>query len=354
MGTQAAQQQIHVDAAGQDDNLGDSVLRKAYLEAVDGPGRRFHVVGRTQTSDYVSGLGLREQHVWYADRDAWVDSIDSATPVVHVFNAGEIALAGADVVGYPTKRRTAELAAAFDSGGVVIAAGIGLKEPHMARAVRFQSPFRDANIVSWRDAGSQQAAGFGEINPDWAFTLGTKTLLWKPHAARELLAVTLRFDRPYPDARWIASVKELSKATSTRVVTVAQVSRDAPRAVRLAADLGGDYLLPSSLAHDALDAHVRAVYQRSLAVVSDRAHGLIMGATEGAYPVGSGADPGKISRLLDAVGLGDLTGHFDELSDFGEQVPDHLPRLAPAIDEAREQLARLTLRIQAVISSVAP
>ncbi|WP_336645773.1 polysaccharide pyruvyl transferase family protein [Microbacterium sp. USHLN186] len=349
-----AVQQIHVDAAGQDDNLGDSALRNAYLKAVDGPRRMFRVVGRTQTTDYIAGLDLRERHIWYADREAWVGAIDLASPVVHIFNAGEIALAGADDAGYPTKRRTAELAAAKKSGGAVIAAGIGLKEPRLARAVHFRAAFRDADIVSWRDFGSQRAAGFGEVNPDWAFALGTKTSSWLAAASREMLAVTLRFDRPYPDARWIAAVRSLAQVTSTRIVTVAQVSRDAPRAVQLAADLGGEYLLPPSLSHDSLDAHVRAVYQRSLAVVSDRAHALIMGATEGAYPIGSGADPGKIFRLMDTVGLGALIGRFDELDVFADQLPDRLPELAPAIDEARGQLARLTLRIQAIISSVTP
>ncbi|WP_242497611.1 polysaccharide pyruvyl transferase family protein [Microbacterium protaetiae] len=345
-------QQIHADISGQDDNLGDSALRRGYLSAIAGAGRRFHVVGRMQTSDYLSGLALSEQHIWYADRDTWVRSVDAKSKIIHVFNAGEIDLAG--VVRYPTPRRADELAAAKDSGGVVIAAGIGLKDPRLARSIEFRSSFLNADVVSWRDAGSQQAAGFGEVNPDWAFMLGSKTADWRSVGARSYIAVTLRFDRPYPDSRWIAAVKSLANATSTRIVTLAQVSRDAPRAVQLAVDLGGEYLAPRSLAHDVLEAHVRGIYQQSLAVVSDRAHGLIIGATEGAYPIGSGADPGKIVRLLDAVGLGTLIGHFDQLQDFGEQLPTRLRDLAPAVDEARARLARLTLRIQAVLGSVMP
>lgn len=166
--------------------------------------------------------------------------------------------------------------------------------------------------------------------------------------------MTQRFDRPYPDETWIREVTNLAKVTSRRIVTFAQVARDAPRAIRLAADLGGQYDAGPSFSHAILDTHVRALYRRSLIVISDRAHGLIIGATEGAYPLGSAADPQKLIRLLDTVALGSLVGRYDQLSDFGSDFPARSSDLAPAIDEARRKLARLTLRIQAVLGSVAP
>jgi hypothetical protein len=345
-------QLVHVEVAGQDDNLGDSVLRRGYLHALRGPNRRFRLLGRAQTSDYVAGLALTDADEWFASRNQWLELPGAASAPVHAFNAGEINPSGLKT--YPTDLRARELAATRNAGGAVVVAGIGLKDAEQARSVKYLAPFRDADVVSWRDSGSQAAAGFGEANPDWAFSLGSRTSSWGPAAARQLIAVTLRFDRPYPDAAWMAAVLRLAKQTSARIVTVAQVARDAPRAVRLAADLGAVYLGAPSFAHDVLEAHVRGLYQRSLAVISDRAHGLIIGATEGAYPVGSGADPHKISRLLDEVGLGSLVGAYDALPDFVEQFADSLDDLAPAIDAARDRLTRLTRRIQTVLGAIAP
>lgn len=345
-------QTIHADVAGQDDNLGDSALRLGYLNALAGPGRRFHLHGRAQSSDYLAGLALTDDHIWFDERGEWLRSWDSASTPVHVFNAGENNLAGQHA--YPTVRRTKELAAVKKRGGVVIVAGIGVKNAEDAKGVDFQAPFRDADVLSWRDAGSREAAGFGDVNPDWAFALGSHTSQWLPADSRDLISVTLRFDRPYPDETWVREVTDLARATSRRIATVAQVGRDAPRAIRLAADLGGQYIGSPSFAHDVLDAHVRALYRRSLIVISDRAHGLIIGATEGAYPLGSAADPQKLVRLLDTVDLAHLVGRHDQVSDSAADLPSRLDGLAPAIDEARRRLARLTLRIQAALSSVAP
>jgi hypothetical protein len=105
--------------------------------------------------------------------------------------------------------------------------------------------------------------------------------------------------------------------------------------------------------HDVLDEYVRAVYRRSLVVVSDRAHGLIIGATEGAYPIGSGSDPHKISRLLAAVGLGDLVGRYEQFGEFATRFESHQPSLAPAVHSARGEVAHLTARIHAAMDAVA-
>lgn len=343
-------QHVLVDVAGQDDNLGDSALRKSYVKALAGPGRRLHLIGKAQTTDYIAGLDLPEGSVWYEDRAEWLASQPADSSPIHVFNAGEIDLAA--VQAYPTVLRSRELDLAR-AGGAIIAAGIGIKNPLDARKVDFRASFRDADLLSWREAGSQEAAGFGMVNPDWAFALGSLTQAWAPTTARDLIAVTLRYDRPYPEDAWFVAARRLADATSCRIVTLAQVARDAPRALRLASDLGGEYVGAPSFSHDVLDLHTRALYARSLAVISDRAHGLIIGATEGAYPLGSAADPQKLIRLLDAVGLGALVGDYDQLPDHAEQVPGRLGELPGAIDEARQALTRLSWRIHTILGAVA-
>lgn len=339
-------QEVFIDLGGQDDNLGDSALRAAYLEAVRGEGCRFHVFLGHPTADYVSGLPLRPADQVYFDRTSWLAASSAARHPVHLFNAGEInPLRGA----FPYSDRSAELQRAVDAGGAVVVAGIGLRNPRSASSIKFHQVFRDALVVSWRDQPSRDAVGFGEVAPDWAFSLGADTSDWAGRDARPFLAVTLRFDRAWPESSWIEAVQRFAADTSTRIVTVAQVARDAPRAVQLAEALGGEYLVAPSTSHADLDSHVRAVYGQSLAVVSDRAHGLVMGATEGAYPLGSSADPEKISRMLRVVGLDELTGHYDQFGELAQQFESRLPGLAPAIDAARVTTSRLGRRIRAAM-----
>ncbi|WP_242086123.1 hypothetical protein [Microbacterium lacticum] len=343
-------QHVFAHLSGQDDNLGDSALRVAYLAALRGAGRHVHVYLGGATSDYTAGFVAASDLTLYDGRLEWADAEAAATRPVHAFNAGEI---NPRVGGFPVARRAAECARVLDEGGALIFAGIGIKDVDNLRGVVFDPVMRSASVMSWRDQGSRDGAGFGDYAPDWAYSEGSPVDEWAPADQRPLLAVTLRFDRAWPGAAWISSVRRFAAATGSRIVTVAQVSRDAPRAVRLAEALGGEYLTPPSMRHDDLDVYVRAVYRKSLAVISDRAHGLIIGATEGAYPIGSGSDPQKIARLLTAVGLGSLVGRYDEFEEFAARFEAHLPGLAPAISGARADVADLTARIGAAMDAVA-
>lgn len=342
-------QHIFVEPLGQDDNLGDSVLRAAYMDSLRGEGRRLHVQVGGQSSDYVAGLPLHKDDVVYSSRTPWLAASRRASKPVWVINAGEWTMKASG--SFPTATRVAEMQHIIKRGGLVIAAGLGVQSPAIAATVDFAPTFLEAALVSWRDAPSQAAAGFGNFAPDWAYALGTRTAEWLSPDERPLLSVSLRFDRPWPGDAWLEAVKALSRRTGTKIVTLAQVSRDSPRAVHLADVLGGEYLVAASTSHPDLDDHVRSVYARSLAVVSDRAHGLIIGATEGAYPVGSAADPQKISRMLEVAGVGACTGDYQELADRSERLEQELPGMAASIDGARSELAVLRSRIGSVLSA---
>nr|WP_241740253.1 MULTISPECIES: hypothetical protein [Microbacterium] len=325
-------------------------MRVAYLDALRGPGRHVHVYLGEATSDFTTGFVSAPDVTYYDRRADWTATEDATTRPVHAFNAGEI---NPRPGGFPVARRSAECARVLASGGALIFAGIGIKSVGALKDVVFDSVMRRASVMSWRDQGSRDAAGFGDFAPDWAYSLGAPVEAWTPAGERPLLSVTLRFDRPWPGDAWLSAVRAFAATTGTRVVTVAQVARDAPRAVRLAEALGGDYLMPPSMRHIDLDAHVRTVFGQSLAVISDRAHGLIIGATEGAYPIGSGSDPQKISRLLTAAGLGGLVGRYDEFAEFADRFEAHVSSLSPAIRAARADVADLTGRIRAAMDAVA-
>lgn len=343
-------QEVFLELGGQDDNLGDSVLRAAYLDAVRGDGRRFHVfVGREATADYLSGLPLRSDDIVYTRREVWTETSLATDRPVHLLNAGEINPRPGAAYPDPGVGEAAERA--LRVGGKVIAAGIGMRFPDTAGDVLFSDVLRNASALSWRDRRSQEATGLGGVAPDWAYALGTPTADWAPAAARPLLAVTLRFDRAWPGEAWLQAVRDLADRTATRIVTVAQVARDAPRAVRLAEVLDAGYLMPTSMSHADLDAYARGIYAQSLAVISDRAHGLIIAATEGAYPIGSAADPEKIIRMMEMADLDHLVGTYDQLPSYAEQLEARLPALAIGIDRARTEVAALTDRIQGVLSA---
>lgn len=338
---------IFVHPAGQDDNLGDSALRVGLLQALRGEAMRLHVHLDGQSSDYLAGVPLRKGELYPVRRD-WISASQKVQRPVFVINAGEINPRPG--VSFPNAQQASELSSAVRRGGTVVATGIGLKDPSVAGEVNFVHVLREAAIVSWRDHGSRDAAGFGDVAPDWAFALGSPTSDWMPRDARRFIAVTLRFDRPWPDDQWFVGLRELAAQTGATLVTVAQVARDQPRAVQLADVLGCDYIVAASTRHDDLDKLVRSVYSGAVAVVSDRAHALIMGATEGAYPIGSAADPGKIRRLLDTAGIGMLTGHYNDLTQHAAHLEEAYTHLPVAIRNARQELSALTARIHSVTS----
>jgi hypothetical protein len=342
---------IFIHPSGQDDNLGDSALRAGLIRLLSADDLTFHICLDGQSSDYQSGIPIRRRDKVYQSRRQWWAASRRVKDAVFVVNAGEIN--PTPELPYPHPARVAELESIVRGGGSVIVAGIGVKDPATASRVVFSQSFEDARVMSWRDEGSRDAAGFGSVAPDWAFALGAETSSWAPLRSRDYLSLTLRFDRPWPGDRWIDAVKALGDRLGARIVTVAQVARDAPMAVRLAEATGGQYLVPSSMRHDDLEAYVRAAFARSKAVVSDRAHALIIGATEGAYPLGTAADPQKIERLLNTAGIGTLTGHHDEFEVRSERLEAEYAGLATAVDQARKDLGGLAERIRSSMDSVA-
>ncbi len=334
---------LFVQPSGQDDNLGDSVLRAGFLTALSHEGIQTHAYLEGQTSDYTAGLPTDGNVRFYRRRDQWLRVSSSASCPAYAVNPGEINPDAGQL--YPAVDKAGEMHRVVRRGGVVIAAGIGLRDVQSGGSVRFARVLQKAAIMSWRDQGSRDAAGFGEVNPDWGFALGADAASWLERSQRQHIAVTLRFDRPWPGSSWIEAIRSFARRTGTSIITLAQVSRDAPRAVFLAEELGGEYRAAPSTRHDDVDKHVRAIYGRSLAVVSDRAHALIMGASEGAYPIGTASDPQKIERILAAAGVEALTGVHDAVAARIDRLESELDGLADSVENARERLHTLARRI---------
>lgn len=117
--------------------------------------------------------------------------------------------------------------------------------------------------------------------------------------------------------------------------------RDGQRAAELAAGLGADLLdWPATESLRSREARLRHYYRDSLAVISDRAHALIIGMTEGAVPIGvTTSSPEKIRRLFGVVST--LPIAPDEAGDDPRRwqlLLDSRPQLAADLAAARAQL----------------
>ncbi|HEY9307030.1 MAG TPA: hypothetical protein VIP82_04420 [Microbacterium sp.] len=279
---------VFVNPSGQRENLGDSVLRRAYLNELRACGE-LHVLAGEHPS-YVSGLGLRPEDRIYESKREWlIEALRHSRREKSVFavNAGEVVTGRNYVATFAWQMALAQSVRQGD--GATIAMGIANREhPALTRSLLRQFA-RSADLVTWRDAEAASAFGVGAVQPDWATVLGRSNVeLAGDSAARHRVVITLRGDREQPDATWFAAVEQAVRDMgSPEVVAVVQVMRDTERARELAKRFGGTTLeWPQERSHADHEEVLRDLYRTSRAVISDRIHALIIGMTEGAAPIG--------------------------------------------------------------------
>ena len=336
-------------STGQDFNIGDSLLRRPYLEQLADLGPVDAWV-KGASAGYLTGLGTdhlaRVSHSfprWYA---RLVGSALRRKTVV-AFNAGEMRVGRSRAALVLTLGLAAAVARVRGGASVWIGASVQPTDDPLLRWIyRFVS--RRLTYVRWREAGSQQTAVPRAVGPDWGFATGTPTQEW-PTAPRDVAAFVLRGDRPEPSAAWLAWWREILERNGLRAVVVVQVDIDTPRAHAVAAQLGGEVVTwETGVPHDEQEATVRAAYRRARIAVGDRLHGLVVAATEGAVPIGwVESSRGKIGSHFDAAGLRYVGEHeglgvADVLGDTEVLSPERIAALAAAlpgeIDRLRAEL----------------
>ncbi|MRG60432.1 hypothetical protein GE115_11225 [Agromyces sp. CFH 90414] len=342
--------------SGQADNIGDSMLRRAYAQALAACGRVEAWVGNPD-SGYASGLGLSRDSMnsgyfrWVGRfaRSAWSGS------AVFAFNAGEFV---------PTKKYVAGLIFMLPvialhrlRGGRIVWMGAGVRRGHRLLMHPFRLLARWSDPLRFRDVESTRIVGMGKTMPDWGFALGTGGALVvgapiEPAGAntpRDYIAVVLRGDRRPPSDSWVAAVERLAARTNTKVVVVVQVERDRAAAEALGARLDCRIIRWNpSVDHRQQEARVRAEYGRCRAVISDRLHALIMGATEGAVPLGwceTATD--KVSRHFELIDA-------DWLRPPGDGPTEALDALTPdALETMRIETLSAVARARAELREAA-
>jgi len=324
--------EVFVSAVGQHDNIGDTVLRRAYLDVVR-PLGRLHVFVGDKPDGYVGGLRLAPGDVVHREPTSWRTAVRDGLlgGAFYGFDSGETE------VRRPYARRYARLAPLLAvnraRGGTAVQVGTGVRESQPWR-VPISAVLRLCDVVAWRDAYSRDLMGVGTVAPDWGFALGPDVATLRAGTDRPLLAVAVRqgtgdVRREPPDAAWAGRVRALADGLGLTPVVVTQVGRDGPTGDRLAHDLGAEHVAWTDDDHATQEDRLRDVYRRCAYVLSDRLHVVVVAATEGAVPVGltaptaPGAAPDKVARTLAAAGISGTS----------------LPRDVADVDEALATLA---------------
>ena len=324
---------IFVVLNGQEDNIGDVVLRRYHLQALARLGE-VHAFVPHVSDNFRASLTQGTDTIVHVDRKQWMakalQSIGDDGWILS-YNSGEFQCA------YPSTRWFLPLSMvgryAQMRGGKVVMTGLGTRDDKKPWKYLVQQAARAADFVSWRDSVTSDLMRRGSQGIDWGFKRGAESLPLHD-CKRSTLAVTFRADRALPTPEHLEAVNRFAASRGLRVTPFAQVRRDNESARHLADYFQTDPLLwPDSTSHADQEDAVRSLFSESAMVLSDRLHALIIGTAEGAVPVGVVHGPDqKINRhftlpLFEEAGLVRPAVNVNDLS------PDQLAdRLAEQLD----------------------
>lgn len=337
--------EVFVWATGQDDNIGDSLLRRAYLDALRQLGS-LHVWSGPASKGFTSGLGLEPSDRQLTSFREWYGAALRSSlrrPTFVAMNAGEVPVSRKGAARLSALALLAIICRLRGGGGLWVGAGVPSSKPGLVLA--YKAAARACVFVRWREPGSEAIVAHRGTSPDWAFALGEPTSDWLDHGSRSQMAVVLRGDRPAPSPEWIDWVKKLSETLRLRPTLVVQVKRDDSRAAELAEKLGAGLLAWNHEDHALQEDAVRDLYAQSAVVVGDRLHGLIVAATEGAVPLGwVESSKGKVGRHFKVVGLDWVGRHEGAAVEIlpvptSEELAVLAIELEAAVEAARQNLA---------------
>ena len=344
---------ILASAVGQYDNVGDTVLRRGFLDHLRTIAPLRVYVG-DKSEDYISGLGLHPEDVAVRDSKEWRSAVSRqllSGSGVYAFDTGETEVQAAFAKRY--LKLAPLLAVNRVRGGIAVQLGVGVREStawrHPIAAV-----LRLCHMVSWRDARSRSIMGLGTVTPDWAFALGSPDeLLFDAERPRPRLAIAFRQGlshaaRDKPSDEWVDTVRWIAGELGLEPVVVAQIERDGPLAIELADRLGCEAVVWPDDNHARQEERLRAVYRDSALVLSDRLHAVVIAATEGCVPIALNTGPmDKVTRTLEGADIPrtsvprDLADRDAALAVIRDALVRR-PAIMAAVSTARTRLDALT------------
>lgn len=345
---------VFVLAGGQDDNIGDVVLRRRMLAALTGLGPR-HVFVHKATPGFREGLQLGPEDRFYDDYRTWLRACTLAgltSPLLVVHNAGEL-VGNRAIATQQLSLLPASLLARVRGRGVVrVGAGLRDVSGRWMQVIRLCTGLDSVTI--WRDAMSRSFFGRGDVQPDWAFDAPLPHRLSgadDPSVRRRYLAVSMRSDRPIPPEPWFEALLAVARSRGLEPLVVSQVRRDNELGAEIARRLGAQLIAWDDASHIEQERTVRQSYRQSALVVSDRLHALVIGLTEGAVPVGAIAwDDIKLARHFSAAGIDGISFDVrpmgaDEISGRIEAIAGRREELLRAGEAAASAVAAIDLRL---------
>lgn len=352
---------ILVSAVGQYDNVGDTVLRRGFLDHLRTIAP-LHVFVGGKSDAYLSGLGLTSDDVPVRSSREWRTAVsrELLSGGVYAFDTGETEVERAFATRY--LKLAPLLAVNRLRGGTAVQLGVG---------VRASTPWRHpiggvlrlCDVVSWRDETSRSIMGFGSVTPDWAFALGAPDdVLRDADAPRPRLAIAVRQGlshaaRDRPDDDWVTQVRQTADRLGLEPIVVAQIERDGPVTHDLADRLGCDALPWLDDDHARQEARLRETYRRSALVLTDRLHAAVIAATEGAVPVALSSGPmDKVTRTLESAAISSTSVRRDlsrdgELDAVADAALARRGEIVEAVIAARTRLDALTDSLRVRIES---
>ncbi len=227
-------------------------------------------------------------------------------------------------------------------GGAVVRPPRAIRESSRWPVAIHRLACRFSSVVLWREARSRETAAIGEVVPDIGFAEDVREGL--PASGRDLLAISLRGDRPAPSEAWFTHVRELVAATGLTPLIVSQVTDDIDRGAEIAAALGAEqmpWVSGDLVAHEDL---LRETYDRARVVLSDRLHVLILASLSGAVPVELVDQPAwKVAANFETVGFPGVSLASDGSSETSRALvaqADRGTELVGCVADAHAELVR--------------
>lgn len=349
---------VFVMCTGQDDNIGDVVLRRRLLDELRSYGR-LHIFLGEAGSEFIAALQLSEGDKVYVNMEAWNASIRQAAKtsrILYVAKPGEIQVRPFQFKSFALMLPLYRLI--NKNGGHIVQMGIGARDFPTLLTKLLPVTFSYHSLLAWRDTESHARFGIGDLMPDWGFDdAGPSPVEPFEPVSRHLLAIALRGDRPYPGAIWQEAIRSFAKKGGLDIIVVTQVQRDSEFSRRMARDLGAELFDWTTETHLAQERHLRSLYRRAKMVVSDRLHVLILAFTEGAVPFClMDRSESKVGRHFDAVGYEnssiDSTGlGVEDIVRLLEKAASRSSEVPVAHEAARAQLAKICGQLRTVVSA---
>ncbi|WP_349536327.1 hypothetical protein [Rhodococcus rhodochrous] len=330
---------------GQDDNIGDVLLRRRFLRELRCLGE-VHVLIGGASEGFIGAMSFDKSDVLYRSQAAWLKALYRAAirrGVVLAANPGEVRVDMKSALAY-SSIIPAQVLSRW-RGGKSLQLGVAVKGKHPILRIPVTIFGKNSELQSFREEVA--ASPDAPVYPDWAFDESRDT-----HdmvvARRDICAVTYRVDRPMLSECALEAIRRVCSERDLKIVVFSQVRRDNSRTRELASALGGDVILwEDDVSHSDQERKIRDLMARSELVVSDRIHALIMGTSEGATPLGLIPGPDvKVGPHFAAASIARISGDItsldtDTVADFIRGVIDRRTEIQARVGVARARVADL-------------